>query len=366
MSQDQNPKTFEEIIKPISAFIGLMALIFGLLAFFFPSSSVALVGTLFCGLVLTVIVVLMGKLDWVKALITWLAVSLAIFILFQMVARPATVMGAIVDSDGNPVAGLTLVLTDSSGIDHKAITDENGAFEIRNIPEGKYTISTMQATGNDELLISGRVSSGWERIMDSTVELGSLVHKTSEFAAVTTPIATAINSSTPIATPIPPTNTALPVTNTSTVKPPTDTPKPPTDTSIPEPTVTSTPNPTVAFTPTNMPNPTIASSPTEITSSSPKPLCAIFPFKVDDREACSGRLEVEAGEHTIKIGSASGFYSNPYLMYDAVSLVQGRQFFQTNVTDEETFVLCLPKDGALSMGEGSEGLGGDLRSLSCP
>jgi hypothetical protein len=70
------------------------------------------------------------------------------------------------------VAGLTLALTDSSGVNHRAVTDGNGEFEIKNIPEDKFTI-----TANGELLIGGRVPSGWKRIVDNTVDVGIPVHR---------------------------------------------------------------------------------------------------------------------------------------------------------------------------------------------
>jgi hypothetical protein len=82
------------------------------------------------------------------------------------------------------------VLTDADGIDHKAVTDENGAFEIKNVSEGKFTISA-----NSELLISGRVPSGWRQILDSwTLSVGDVVHKPSSIVAATPTVVAVIRN----------------------------------------------------------------------------------------------------------------------------------------------------------------------------
>lgn len=238
MPSDKNPKELNEAVKAIAAVIGLMIAVFTLLGIFLPTSLTQPIGALIIGLILTAILVWMGKLDWGRALPIWLAVGMGLIILYLFVSRPATVVGTVVDSSASPVKGLTLVLTDANGIDHKAVTDENGAFEIKNVSEGKFTISA-----NSELLISGRVPSGWRQILDSwTLSVGDVVHKPSSIVAAT-PTVVVINSDTPTPTPIVPTDTPLP--------PPTltHTPIPPSATNTPRSTATNTPEPTLTNTP---------------------------------------------------------------------------------------------------------------------
>ena len=221
MTPNKSQRALGELAKEIAAVFGLMITIFTVLEIFLPTGLVQPLGALVIGLVLTALLACVGKWNWGTMLTTWLAVGIVLIILYLIVSRPATVVGAIVDSGGSPVAGLRLVLTDSDGVDHKAVTDENGAFEIRNVPEGKFTV-----LANGELLINKRVSSGWERIIDSRTEVGALVHKPGP-AATATPVVVA-PANTPTATPIPPTNTPASPTYTPVSEPPTDTPVPPT------------------------------------------------------------------------------------------------------------------------------------------
>lgn len=249
MTPDKNQKTLNEAVKASTSIIGLMAAIFTLLAIFLPTGLVQPIGALVIGLILTAILVWTDTLDLGTALSAWLATSIILIIMHLIVSRPATVVGSVVDGSGSPSIGLTLVLTDSSGVDHKAVTDENGEFEIKNIPEGKFTISA-----NSELLISGRVPSGWKRITDPKVEVGAPVHRLRPtVVAVVTP-------DTPTATLIPPTSTPTPEpTHTPILAPapiPPDTPTPeatPTPKPTNPPLLTDTPTPTL--TPTHTPQP---------------------------------------------------------------------------------------------------------------
>lgn len=253
MTSDRNQREWGEAVKAIAAVIGLMIAVFTLLGIFLPTNLIQPIGALIVGLILTAILVWMGKLEWGRALITWLMVSMGLIILYLIVSRPATVVGSVVDNSSSPVKGLTLVLTDANGVDHKAITDENGTFEIKNVSEGKFTISA-----NGELLISGRVPSGWKQIIDSQLEIGSLVHKPNPTVAATPTIVAVVIPDTPTPAPLVPTDTPLPsptpthtlipstatntsqptVTNTSEPRP-TNTPVLPTNTPVPSPTNTS-------------------------------------------------------------------------------------------------------------------------------
>ncbi len=198
--------------KSVATVIGLMVALFGLLEIFLPASLIQPVGALVIGLALTAYLVSINKWTWGTAFPTWLTVSIALIVVYLIVSRPATVVGSVIESNGVPVAGLTLVLTDSSGVEHKAIADENGTFEIKNIPEGRFTISA-----DGELLISGRIPSGWARIfLAAPVEIGSVVYKPS-------PIATVPDTPTPADTPAP---TLTPPATTTSLQTETPTPAP--------------------------------------------------------------------------------------------------------------------------------------------
>lgn len=200
-------KKLGDAAKAITTVIGLMTIIFTLLAILLPTSLVQPIGALVIGLVFTGIFIWMGRLDWGTALIVWVAVSIGFIIVHLFVSRSATVVGRVVDNSGSPAVGLTLVLTDSSGVDHKAVTDENGAFGIRNIPEGKFSV---MACG--ESLMGGSVPSGWKRIVDPKVGVGDLVHKPSPTVAATSTVVAAVTPDTPTTAPIVRTDTPSPST----------------------------------------------------------------------------------------------------------------------------------------------------------
>jgi len=167
-----NKKTLGGTTKEIGSVLGLMTSIFIVLEILLPAGLVQPIGTIVTGLVLTVVLICIGKWNWSIALPTWSIAAVMVFILHAMISRPATVVGAVVDGSGSPMPEVKLVLTDSSGVDHRSVMDKNGTFEIKNVPEGKFTISA-----NGELLLSGRVPSGWERILKPTVDVGILVYR---------------------------------------------------------------------------------------------------------------------------------------------------------------------------------------------
>jgi hypothetical protein len=253
MTPNKNQRKLGDWVKEITAVFGLMIAIFTVLEIFLPTSFAQPLGALVSGLVLTALLACVGKWDWGTMLITWLAVGIGLIILYLIVSCPATVVGAVVDSSGSPVVGLTLVLTDSDGVDHKAVTDENGAFEIKNIPEGKFTV-----LANGELLISKRVPSGWKRIIDSKTEVGAIVHRPGPTATAAPTVVAAVTPNTPTATPVVPTDTpSLPATPTA------------------RPTPTATPTNTPALTPTPIATPTNTPALTPTPIATPEPIAPV-------------------------------------------------------------------------------------------
>ena len=209
------PPSFNDAVKVVAGVAGLMIAIFTLLSILLPTSPIQPIGALVIGLILTVILVWMSKWTWATALVTWLGMGVLLITVYLIVSRQATVIGAVVDRNNRPVVDLVLVLRDSSGVPHEVATDENGNFEIRNVPEGKYTISA-----NGQLLSSGNIPSGWKRILDHVIVLPALVQEP-------TPTAVVLVSST-------------------------ETPPPPAS----HPTTTSTSSPSAAETPAATPTPT--------------------------------------------------------------------------------------------------------------
>jgi hypothetical protein len=268
MAPGKNQRKLDEVVKTIASVIALMIAVFTLLAICFPPNLTQPIGALIIGLIITAILVWMRKVRPGWALATWLTAGIGLIIglmiiLYLIVSRPTTVVGSVVDNSGSPIRGLTLILTDANGVDHKAVTNQDGAFEIKNVPEGRFTIST-----NGEFIYSGQVSSDLRHI-DSQKDIGT-VYKSSPSVIPGPTVVAVVIPDTPTPMPTVPTDTPSPLPTQVRVSPtPTHTPIPSTDTPMPKstptnaltPTPTNTPvtptdTPTLEPPPTNTPKPT--------------------------------------------------------------------------------------------------------------
>ncbi|MBI5294373.1 MAG: carboxypeptidase regulatory-like domain-containing protein [Chloroflexi bacterium] len=172
------------VVRPmleILAIAGSMAAIFGVFSLTIPASLFGPVLALLLGLVITGVFLKRKSINYATAIATWIVPAVLILFIYMLVSRPATVVGRVVDVQNAPLTGARLVLTDSSGVDHKTVTDEEGAFEFHSIPQGKYLIMV-----ESELLTSSEVPSGWQRIFSTRVKLPASVYRPS---ATNTPVA---------------------------------------------------------------------------------------------------------------------------------------------------------------------------------
>lgn len=65
--------------------------------------------------------------------------------------RVGSVVGAVVDTAGNPVQGATVIATDSRGTKRSVHVDRNGRVQIDNLPPGDYTVEVDTPTGYHDL-----------------------------------------------------------------------------------------------------------------------------------------------------------------------------------------------------------------------
>lgn len=171
MTPEKSQETwFQEVVKIIGGIVAIGS-IFGMVGVLrFPANLILPIGVIVIGLAVTIVLVRRGKLDPNMALIIWLGgIVMWLVILYLNVSRPATIVGSFVDRDKNPIGNLEFVLTNHGGVLHHMRTDKNGGFEIRNIPEGEFTISV-----GGQPLISRRVPSGWKRMFNPVVDVGNL------------------------------------------------------------------------------------------------------------------------------------------------------------------------------------------------
>jgi hypothetical protein len=164
------PPDLATVLKAIIAVFTSMAAIFGVLNILFPISLLQPVMAIVLGLAVAGVLMRAYSLPWHVPVITWLVVSGIGVIIYLFISRPAMVSGSMVDGTAQPQVGLTVILNDSGGVDHKAITDKDGVFVITNIPEGRYAI-----TVDGKFVRGGNVPSGWSRLFNTLVDIGTAV-----------------------------------------------------------------------------------------------------------------------------------------------------------------------------------------------
>ena len=163
---------FSQAVKGMVSIVGLMTMVFTLLEVMLPSSFVQPVSALACGVALTIFLVWWYKWHLATLLTTSLAFGLLLIILHLIVSRPAIVTGRVVADSQQPQPGVSLVLTDSSGVNHNATSDVNGVFTVSHMPAGPFTL-----TANGELLFVGEVCSGWRRMLTPRQEIGAFAYQ---------------------------------------------------------------------------------------------------------------------------------------------------------------------------------------------
>jgi hypothetical protein len=197
----------------IAAIVGPMAGTFVLLELLLPRGWIAPLLALVVGLAATLILARRGSGRPGAAFAVWAAASVVVLAVGAalLIARPATVVGSVIQDGGTPLAGLRLVLVDSDGVEHTVVTGENGEFEFGGVPSGRYTIATQ-----DDRLFSGAVPPGGKRVFVSEIAVGALACQPTATPTPTqppTPTPTVTLTATPTLTPIPtstPTPTATP------------------------------------------------------------------------------------------------------------------------------------------------------------
>ncbi|MEZ4671468.1 MAG: carboxypeptidase-like regulatory domain-containing protein [Anaerolineae bacterium] len=183
----------KQLLKTVSSSIGLIAnllAIFGIISNPDPLQKLLTLAFFIVAIVAVAVVWRYRKsaMTWVAAMVIWLVIALGSLAVFLSV--PAKISGSIVNN-GSPLVGLTLILTDSSGVDHKAITGLDGRYEFGGVPAGNYTISA-----NGKFLFGGSSPFGLQRLISPSFspEIAFEITNTptATFTPTDTPTATAI------------------------------------------------------------------------------------------------------------------------------------------------------------------------------
>jgi hypothetical protein len=209
MTPDSDQDSFSKLVGKVLSITALMTAVFALLRIFIPDKYTPPIGALLIGLILTAILIWQNREIWVTTVVTWLVVGIGLIIVYLLVSRPVTIVGSMIDGDGKPVVGLSLVFTDSGGVPHKAITDGQGVFEVKNVPRGGF-----EASVNDNLLLKGTVPSN----LKPNFTIGDLVHE--PYLVTATLVVTAT------CPPLPLTSTPSPTLMPTATPTPTNTPTP--------------------------------------------------------------------------------------------------------------------------------------------
>ena len=97
----------------------------------------------------------------------FIGVLITLFSSVLFAQKPRTVSGTLIDSDGNGLKGITVLLLSEDGTESKRDeTSKKGAFKLKKVPPGNYT---LEADGGE----SGKVSSPVE-VSKKNVKLGDI------------------------------------------------------------------------------------------------------------------------------------------------------------------------------------------------
>ena len=230
-----------EKIKNAAAILGMIATLFGIVAFVIEKPLPAVVALAF--VLVAVITMFLGNLkDTLLAILALAVAGIAAYLWLNT----GSITGVVYeDVDGNsrqdwwetPIPRVKLILSGKDYRPREEWTDAEGFFAFEGVPLGPYS---LKLTSVPEISIGGQLKLGGE-----SVDIGLR----------------------PTATPMPtPTPTYTPTPTSS-----------PTPTPTPEPTATATPSPTVTptDTPTPTPAPTNTATPTRKPTNTPTPACLI-------------------------------------------------------------------------------------------
>ena len=124
----------------------------------------------------------------------FIGVLITLFSSVLFAQKPRTVSGTLIDSDGNGLKGITILLLSEDGIEsNRDETSKKGDFKLKKVPPGNYT---LEADGGE----SGKVSSPVE-VSKKNVKLGdiTLAAKTVEEAPGAIEVPTQNATSEPLA-----------------------------------------------------------------------------------------------------------------------------------------------------------------------
>ena len=97
----------------------------------------------------------------------FIGVLITLFSTVLFAQKPRTVSGTLIDSDGNGLKGITVLLLSEDGTESKRDeTSKKGVFKLKKVPPGNYT---LEADGGE----SGKVSSPVE-VSKKNVKLGDI------------------------------------------------------------------------------------------------------------------------------------------------------------------------------------------------
>ena len=122
MANDSNEQ--KHPIISILAVIGAMGSFFAALNTIQSQLGLGVpITALLVGLVVSGFLVYRKQIALDVAAITWLGTGLVIIVVYLIASQPATVTGQVLRNDGTPASGITLVLTNSSGVEQRVVTD---------------------------------------------------------------------------------------------------------------------------------------------------------------------------------------------------------------------------------------------------
>lgn len=165
----RNDQTFD-FFKRLLAVAGFVTAIAGAVEVIFPSLParfIAPVVAVIGGAGLTAYLAQRSRWQISEIIGIWAIIGVLLLTIYLL---PTTVQGTVIRPDGMPASGVDVTLIDANGVDHTDLTDADGGYVIRGVPDGEYTL-----TSEGQILYRGVILGRLQRVISLyTVEAGSV------------------------------------------------------------------------------------------------------------------------------------------------------------------------------------------------
>lgn len=201
MSTDNTPGTPSRLAV-IGGIIGILAGVFGIVQIVTKQPLIALIVAILGAVVASIYFIRKGYV--IETIVAWLTAIVFGLVVYQLMPRAGIVEGTI-SAYETPVNNEQVILIDAVGVEHKTKTDKDGHYQLKDVPEGEFTVRTRENTSGGEISkLVWRITLNLSVTIPTTTPTPLLPPSTEIPATTHTPTSTPTPFHTPTLIPTPP------------------------------------------------------------------------------------------------------------------------------------------------------------------